>query len=342
MNNNKVIGGEFSISQDVLLNSNINVKNVNSYTQDKYFYSSGRCALYAILNDISIDNKDMEVLIPNYLCESIIKIVEDLGFESDFYHIGNDFRIDFSSLHFKSDKKTILLLIDYFGMVDLSTDIKKIRELYPELLIIADCVQAFFSLNDYDADYCFTSIRKWFACPDGALVAKKKSESIHNIDLSDGIWWKYKYAGNILKEYPEIIDDNIILNLLDRGEKYLDKNYLCNWNEISKKVFLQLDLENIRRVRKKNAEYLHENLKDLNVKHLYMKDRIPLFIPILIEQRDELRKLFFEKNIFTPVHWPNKYNIANNLYDMELSLICDQRYTLEEMEKQIDVIKKII
>lgn len=55
----------------------------------------------------------------------------------------------------------------------------------------------------------------------------------------------------------------------------------------------------------------------------------------------------FSNNIFTPVHWPyesNKLNgtIKNPLYETEISLICDQRYSLEDMKRQIEVLEKCI
>ena len=74
---------------------------------------------------------------------------------------------------------------------------------------------------------------------------------------------------------------------------------------------------------------------------------MPLFIPVFLENRSEVRKKMFSNNIFTPVHWPyesDKLNgeVKNLIYDKELSLICDQRYSLEDMERQIKVIKRCI
>ena len=52
----------------------------------------------------------------------------------------------------------------------------------------------------------------------------------------------------------------------------------------------------------------------------------------------------FNNNIFTPVHWPyvskelNGY-IKNTIYETELSLICDQRYTIDDMNIQIEVLR---
>ena len=54
----------------------------------------------------------------------------------------------------------------------------------------------------------------------------------------------------------------------------------------------------------------------------------------------------FKNNIFTPVHWPYESEnlngfIENQLYETELSLICDQRYSLNDMNRQIEVLSII-
>lgn len=335
----KIIGGEFAIPHDLMEQNNTALFD----EVGKYYYSSGRCALYHILKDTENNlNKKREVLLPDYLCDSITNTVVDANFNYSFYHIKSDLHIDLECLKLCDLENKILLLIDYFGMTDLSLDIDRIKSSAPNIVIVADCVQAYYSIEKYDADYSFSSFRKWFACPDGAIVLKKDSSKMNSFIRDSGIWWQYKYAGNILKEYQEFVDDNIALRLLEKGEEELDKNYLCQWNSTSKKLFLNLDKKEIQRKRKENARYLHKKLVELNIKHVYSDEGTPLFVPIFIDNRDEFRRAFFEEKIYTPKHWPistKDKNGVNELYDKELSLICDQRYSIEDMEKQIKVIK---
>ena len=68
-------------------------------------------------------------------------------------------------------------------------------------------------------------------------------------------------------------------------------------------------------------------------------------MPVFLDDRTLVRSKMFSEKIFTPVHWPYETerlngSERNKLYDTELSLICDQRYSLEDMEKQIEVLKK--
>ena len=73
----------------------------------------------------------------------------------------------------------------------------------------------------------------------------------------------------------------------------------------------------------------------------------PLFVPIIIEQRDELKKMLISKGVYCPVHWPiSKYHVltegTRKIYEKELSIICDQRYSIEDMKKICCLIKGYI
>ena len=70
----------------------------------------------------------------------------------------------------------------------------------------------------------------------------------------------------------------------------------------------------------------------------------PIFLPIFMEtkERDGLRKHLIEMGIYCPVHWPKPEGCESNIYDLELSLICDQRYGIEDMKRIVSVIKEVI
>ena len=67
----------------------------------------------------------------------------------------------------------------------------------------------------------------------------------------------------------------------------------------------------------------------------------PLFVPIIIKngKRDYYRKKLIENKIYCPIHWPQpNEKCESNLYELELSLICDQRYTENDMKKIISIL----
>lgn len=346
MKRNRIIGGEFAIDINSLSSNNTNIK---SDISNEILYSSGRCALYMILKDIEIElGKKTKIFIPNYLCDSITKTIIDAGWYYRFYSIDTDLYPNLNDLlkQAKDNSNNIFLLINYFGIVSLTQTVLKIKKEISGAIIIIDNVQAFYEPTIDMADYTFTSYRKWFPCPDGAKVIKRNNASMQETSFKyNNTFSQYKFSGNHLKIFSEYLDDNISLELLKKGEDILEKEYLCRCSKITTALFPLLDLEEIARLRKNNAKLLHEHLNQISIPHAYDENSVPLFIPIFIENRDIVKKRFFENNVFTPIHWPfrnEKISGNSELYNTELSLICDQRYDEEDMILQINVLKQIL
>lgn len=331
----RIIGGEFAIDSRLLSK---NEKRIELQ------YSSGRSALYSIL--MHIKAKSRKILLPSYLCDSITRTVIDAGWMYEFYQVDECLHPVMDDVFsYRIKLCDAVLLIDYFGITDVKGCIFSIREKNKNVFIIEDDVQAFYSMNESLADCSFTSLRKWFPCPDGAILHANISTNIEACIKLENKWSQYKLAGNLLKEQSDYIDDSIMLSLLDKGEELLDDGYLSPCSEASRRIFANLDLGCIAQQRKRNAYILHCELEKLGIRHLYSDNKVPLFISIFVKNRDELRRAFFAEQIFVPKHWPrmnDKLNGTNPLYDTELSLICDQRYDEEDMFKQIGVIKNFL
>lgn len=259
------------------------------------------------------------------------------------YHVGSDFYPDWDDIHKVSGEATerlAILLISYFGLVDLNNMIERLRAVYPDMIIIVDDVQNFYGFGKCcDFDYCFSSYRKWFAVPDGAdIICRVKANDIEGFETSSGGYVFYKAAGNLLKNHRELIGDGIALELIEKGEKMMDDDYLYGCSTLSTELLRRTDFENIAQRRKSNAKWLHAGLERLGIQHLYNESKIPMFVPVVLKNRDAVRKRLFASDVFCPIHWPvDDMDLQgdNELYQAELSLICDQRYDEEDMERII-------
>lgn len=325
-----VMGGEFLICNEHLTRG----------SRVPIDYSSGRCALFYILRQIEKEGvKDKNIFLPDFLCDSITKTVIEAGWKYKFYHINSTLRFDPKEI-VENQFSDVVLVINYFGMLNLDKEILWIKENIPNILVIEDDVQAFYSYSETKADYSFASIRKWFPCPDGGFVFSKYA--VEKPQRPSKIWSYYKFAGNILKNYSQYIGERISLNLIEKGEKLLEKDYLTRCSAVGQKLFSNIEFEEIAAKRKENARVLHNRLLEMEISHIYSDESVPLFVPIFVQDRDALRRTFFEHRIFAPVHWPRvngELNGTNELYNTELSLICDQRYGLDDIEKELEVLK---
>ncbi len=337
------IGGEFEIDYDALNNHKSNLpKKLNH----GYFYSSGRAALFHILDAVSSKHNKNKILLPDYLCDTIIETVAVTSFSYDFYGINADLSVDLNSLKSKYDSSCSLLLVNYFGGIDINSEIQNIRSFDKNALIILDNVQAFYNMfEDYDVEYSFTSFRKQFPVPDGAWVISKHNDlkQVH----SKNTFAQYKLAGGLIKSLQKYssISDELYLELFKKGEKEILDNLNSKISDITITILSNLKYDNDKEKRLQNSRVILKGLSRLGIEPIlkFKEGMVPLFIPILLKARDRIRLQLKKNNVYLPVHWPLHPDLKPSnklLYDHELSLIVDQRYNEKHMLKILSIIEE--
>lgn len=335
----RVIGGEYELNT---------FPETGGETGKYYKYASGRAALYQILMSIKLTT--FKVWLPDWLCESMIDAVRKTCIAYDFYHVGNDLRIDVE--RFVEENKPIsqndaIVLVNYFGLVDVEQTIQQLRDKKVFSVIIEDDVQALFSFLDdkpHAADYRFTSLRKSIAAPDGGLVWTKRPMPVAN---KENTFTPVKLKGALIKGNSKEGDpDEAYLKYFEEGEELIEENYESVMSRESQNIFATTNLEEVAQRRRRNAQYLIRELQTVDIDHLLplKNDCVPLFVPVAINDRDDLRRTLRQHSIFCPVHWPLRDDMKHLetgafMAEHELSLVIDQRYSLEDIQCMMDVIK---
>ena len=322
----------------------------------KNTYLSGRAALTAIIIDLK-RRGIRKVGLPDYCCDSMIEPFLRQGMDISFYPIGEkDGKLTFSLE--QTDGCEAVLLVDFFGFMhsEIQVSIQKCKESGKS--IILDLTQAVFSDYEYSADYIFGSYRKWTGIEFGFSVSSRQNQ-LDSWKLND---FGSKYlklrneARNIKSEFVagDYSNEDLRqkqLSLFNEAEDILDKEYLSDTDEYNKKLFKSLNIDFIKKKRKKNAETIYANFSKLKFcKPIFTKlseDGIPLAVPILVtdEKRDSLRTFLREHGVFCPVHWSltamhKAGEKALTLYKNELSLVCDQRYDESDMLRMMEIINQ--
>ena len=339
-----MIGGEFEIKINDLSDFNSNdEKSVAGF----YAYSSGRAALHHILSYLRKEKKTDKIMLPDYLCTSIVRTINVMDFDIIFYPLNNQLQIEQNTFATLYDKGFAVFLINYFGITKMTDQIEYIKSIDSDAVIIEDNVQSFYSFmyEDHDVDFQFSSLRKTFAIPDGGLV--KSKHALHET-TKDNSFSQFKVAGGILKSLRNlnVFDDNVYLSLLEQGETLIDSDLFSSMSKIAEHLYLKTDFEHVRNVRKENANYLLKGLNELGISSILIpdEDSVPLFIPLLIEDRNRIRKKMFEYQIFCPVHWPLEgLNLVTGkkMQENELSIIVDQRYNTKDMDLILSMMENV-
>jgi len=328
-----MIGGEFPISVSDLLKA----PSLSRVDDGTYHYASGRAALYQIIKCLKEQRGITKVLLPDYLCDTIFVPIRKLAIEYEFYPLNVKLELDTVSFCKVYSKDAAVLLINYYGLQDLSEQVSFIRSIDVDAMIIEDDVQAYFEFKKPlgDVDFKYTSLRKTFAIPDGGLV--KTNYPLPVIDRPN-TFGQYKATAALIKGMREgNFDDSVYLDISKMGGSKIDDELDCGMSFIAERLYACLDVDFVKKCRQNNGKYLAERLSEKGIKSLLpvKEDKVPLFVPVVMNNRDRVREAMFQHKVFCPVHWPFDGISLKKGADMaahELSLIVDQRYNEKDME----------
>ena len=339
----KEIGSEFWIESDqekLLLKRN------------GVYVLSGRTAIDLIIQDIQHTQEIRMVYMPAWCCDSMLAPFLDRNIAVQFYDIqlkdSLSYAIDDSAV------PDILYLTNYFGYentLPLET-VKRFKE--KGSIILYDRTHSFLmedSTYQIIADYSFASIRKWMGVIGGAVVTGLTQDyplnecpyaSVKRRAMQD----KYLYL-----QGDRRINKQDYLNAFgDFGHCLAQdyRNYIMD--DLSYSIYKEQDVAVMKAKRQKNAVFLHSNLHGLKLLGNLTEDAAPLFVPVFFESKDKrnaVRRGLIESQIYCPIHWPKpqlipiEFNV-NDIFDTELSLVCDQRYNLSDISRIVEVIQRYI
>ena len=201
--------------------------------------------------------------------------------------------------------------------------------------IIMDNTQAFFQKPIFGIDTIY-SCRKFFGVPDGAYLSTDTFlEEDIEFDLS-----KNRMEHILGRFEGQASDYYINFQKNDEAFKELPLRKMSN---LTRNILGAIDYEKVRVARNSNFNYLHEKLNYKNILNIKVPDGAFAY-PYYNKNGIETRKKLAEKKIYIPTLWSNvlskndkssiEYDYAANI----LSLPCDQRYGIKEMEYLYEIL----
>lgn len=343
------IGSEFWIDKNKNFQSDNEMPSWLNKFGNVVLTTSGRGALSLLLNQV--EPRVKKALLPSYICDSVILPFEEAGYELTYYDVDKYFRpidIDF----IKNSNTGIFLHMGYFGFLTneiLSGTISNLKS--KSIIVIEDVTHTLFSDHNkpIDNDFVIGSIRKWFGIPSGGFLASNKIMDCELFDDTSDFINLREISLNEKFEYMNSRDKSMKSSYLSgfkKSEQMLDEDIKpYKIDQTSEMIIKSLDNKWLQNSRKRNYEFLIYQLSGLNgIEVIFSNlenDITPMFLPIYIKRsRDKLRQSLIEKEIYCPVHWPipkqlNGYmnDATKNVYDSILSIPCDQRYQIEDMNR---------
>jgi len=308
----------------------------NLFPKSTQWFLSGRAALKAIISNIK---GAKTVAIPSWCCDSIIKPFFDAGYKICFYPVYLEKTL-IQKLNLNCD---VLFVMDFFGYSSKKPDLKGYKG-----IVIRDVTHSLFSKSYNDADYYFGSLRKWCGIATGGYLWGKPTypstfSNMHYIELRrKSMDAKAEYISN------GCIGNKDFLHTFNEAEELLVNldSEMADSRDID--VAKRVDEKFIHKRRQKNAKVLMNAFSNQLIFKSINHNDCPMFVPIMVPygKRDALRQYLINHSIYCPAHWPlSEYHLIEDvrekkLYEDELSLVCDQRYTEDDMYRLVDTINK--
>lgn len=347
------VGGEFYYEDRWFLNQ-------PTLSTEKTTFLNGGKACLTLICDYLMDHQIDRILLPAYLCPTIIQTIESCGLQFDFYRVNEDLSINLDDLSQKMSDYPATYLINYFGFHH-SLDIRHFLSALQEkgVIVVEDNAQAGFA-DQTIGDFTFNSLRKFCPYDGGYLITH------HEIAP-----YLEKYAGSpnrrlpIIRDYRKrlyayLFDDADDYEALEEdfylAEHYYETDQVVIGDPQEREAIEHLDWSGIKQVRRKNYAYLLSLIASIpEIKPIFPDlepEIMPLGMPVYLEgvSRDEVNEELSNHQISLTIHWEDLlYNPRANhdpfsvkMAGRMLTLPIDQRFNEKHMDYLALNLKKAI
>jgi CelD/BcsL family acetyltransferase involved in cellulose biosynthesis/dTDP-4-amino-4,6-dideoxygalactose transaminase len=341
-------------------------KPLNGYLSDALFFKDGRTALFCGLKTCGI-SQGSTLLIPAYICDSVISAVRSAGLRYRFYRILSNLEPDFKDLELKSEGAEALLIIHYFGFPQPLERIMGFCQ-SKGVLLIEDCAHALYSkledkpLGSFGLFGVF-SLKKTLPLPDGGMLLLNHGRTAEAKEIKGGYpvlstlsqlekWTEFK-TGISPRCYLLQIDSlrNGFIKR-DNGRKIVPGKGIST---TSLRLFHEVNADEIIDKRRNNYQYYLKRLvnrKGLQILYPELSDGVcPIGFPILIENRDGIRKRLLKKGVNLRTFWdimpaeiphsehPIAYEISKKILILPVHQSVEKKY-LDYVVKQLAILQE--
>lgn len=305
-----------------------------------------------------------EILLPDYICDDLVRAVRESGFTVTYYKIDDGLKADQGGVKERiSDKTLAILFVHYFGFFSPIDDIVNLcRD--KGISVIEDCAHVMFDNiasvgKSLKGDAAIFSLRKQFPIPDGGLLFVKDWK------LEESILDRNKISSPVLVKYfiKYILSRITISPSREYGrENYIDETFhaIQGISAISESILKRhVDTESIRKRRRNNFIYYVKRFTETDIHNkieiLYddlNESDIPYMFPLRLRHdgNKEVIKNLRRQGI-PVISWPSlpeevkkssQYSFARSLQERIVLLPLHQDINNRHIDYSIQKLSQII
>lgn len=327
---------------------------------DFVWMSSGRSATRMVLKTIEERNPNLQktALLPPFTCHTVIEPFLEYGYEVHSLPLSMDLTTTADEIVQcqEETKASVVLVHRYYGFDTLPGFNKAVDVLTSKgVVVIEDCTQCLYcDFKVSNADYFVGSIRKWCGAPDGGFAVCKEGMFTGKPSNADNVMVEAKRLASEMK-YQFLFEgkgDKPTFKAKYREAEALLDNQTSFYSigKLSATIQANLNVDFLRCRRRINYQVLLDGLKETNAYRIVFQHLpegvIPLYFPLLVENREQLQDVLAGNDIYAPVVWPKPDccpaigEMAETIYNQILCIPIDQRYREDDMKRIVNVINK--
>lgn len=321
------IGGEPFYSPLKLISLPKN--NIRNYFMERFpekhitYTYGGYYSLRVILQHLKL-SKDDKVLLPSYMCPTILYPFKELGILYEFYKVNRNLQIELDDLSKRvTGKAKAVFFINYFGFKqpdEVKTALLKLKE--SGIIVIQDVVQDFYVQNsDLIGNYAFMSFRKFFPCEGSIIISKDKIDGVV-IKGKNKTYFNNKLKGRLLRylHYKYGCKEESFLSAFNKANESYRLPENINFTKYDEYILNRIDFEKEKETRRKNFKVLLERFNEKALFKSLPDNVVPLAFPIIVKDRNNLRSRLSKESIYCPVHWklPDEFkgNVCKDSFEL--------------------------
>lgn len=289
-----------------------------------------------------------QIWMPSYLCGSMLKAVEKYPSRVRFYEVDYDLTIASLDWLDSVEQGDLVIFIDYFGFACDASSAIQARE--RGALVLEDACQALLSKDvGQHSDFVLFSPRKFLGVPDGGILASIRETSFQQFELQGppAEWWLNALLTTIERREFDLYGGNRHWFESYKSLKAATPIGRYAMSELTRLLLrYSFDYEVIAKRRVDNYKLLADRLEELAIFPRLPSHTVPLGFPIRVRNRDRVKEMLFDHEIYPPVHWPiqsivpEEFNDSHRLAAEILTLPCDQRYSNGDMKRMARLVRE--
>ncbi|MDX9918329.1 MAG: hypothetical protein RBT15_10025 [Gudongella sp.] len=309
-------------------------------SENKNYYSNyyidytfgGYHSLLAIIEHLKQKHNSFEILLPSYLCHSVLTPFKQRNVDFFFYKVDGNLDPDFVDIKAKITKEVrAILFIDYMGK-SLKPKVVKYLDYFEcnGIEVIQDLVQNIDIKKEHlYGDFIFNSYRKQYSFEGSILLSKKPI----GILFERGTNYRFiinKRIGQILRFFYlnlRLFSPKAFLFFIGRAEECYYSNKIYRLPSESRHLLNRVDSDGIKI---RHQLYYEKLLLEFEsyVPEVF-RERSTTFLGFFIQtnRRDEVRMNLRNSNIFCPIHWLSPSDIGESNFS-ESHKLSEQALTI--------------